>query len=56
MHKTWLACLILMMSGCATVNYTHGGKPCDTILEDDSDVVLKCSKTMPRGHEPRERR
>lgn len=48
--------LFLSLAGCATVNYTYRGKPCENVLETDSDVVLKCTKMERVQHEPRDRR
>lgn len=34
----------LLLTGCATVNYTYKGKPCDIVLETNDSLVLKCDK------------
>lgn len=34
--------LLLNLFGCATINYTYRGKPCQVISEDNEGVVLLC--------------
>jgi len=47
MFKPAIAAILgLLMSGCATVNCTYGGKPCEAVLDTEETVVLKCDKRV----------